>query len=98
MTKYILNSGGLRNKPESALKFHLEVISGLGQNPRLLFCHFAAAREYWEEKFVEYTGRFQESIGGAAKPKFELAFPAKFAEQLKNNDAVIIHGGDDILL
>lgn len=31
-------------------------------------------------------------------PIFELAIPDKFVEQLKNNDAVIIHGGDDNLL
>jgi peptidase E len=32
------------------------------------------------------------------KPKFELAFPNKFIEQIKNNEAIIIHGGDDKLL
>lgn len=98
MTKYILNSGGLRDQTEKARKFNLEIIKGLGQTPRILFCHFAAGREYWEEKFAEYTARFSESIGQEITPKFELAFPDKFVEQLKNNQAVIIHGGDDLLL
>ena len=98
MTKYILNSGGLKNQPERADKFNREIVRGLGKNPRILFCHFAVAREYWEEKFANYTERFLKSMDKEIKPKFELAFPDKFASQLKNNDAVIIHGGDDTLL
>jgi peptidase E len=98
MTKYILNSGGLRNNPESARQFNLEIIKGLGLAPRLLFCHFAAAREYWEEKFADYTERFQAALGPEIRPQFTLAYPDKFAEQIKNNDAIVIHGGDDTLL
>ena len=98
MTKYILNSGGLRNKPEKAKRFNQEIIKGLGQTPRILFCHFAIGREYWEEKFADYKERFLASIDKDIKPKCELAFPDRFADQLKNNDAVIIHGGDDNLL
>jgi len=98
MTKYILNSGGLRNKPEKAEKFNKEIIKGLGKKPNILFCFFAVAREYWEEKFADYTKRFLESMNEGIKPKFELAFPDKFVDQLKNNEAVIICGGDDNLL
>ena len=54
MTKYILNSGGLRNNPPLARKFFAEIVKGLGKEPRLLICFFAKPREYWEEKFVEY--------------------------------------------
>ena len=98
MTKYILNSGGLKNNPEKADKFNREIIKGLGKSPKILFCNFAVAREYWEKKFVDYTGRFLESMDENVKPIFELAYPDKFIDQLKNNDAVIIHGGDDTLL
>jgi len=98
MTKYILNSGGLKNHPEKAIKFNRAVVKGLGKNPRVLFCYFAVAREYWEEKFFNYTKRFLQSMSKGIEPEFELAFPDKFAEQLKNSDALIIHGGDDHLL
>ncbi|MHB8904116.1 MAG: Type 1 glutamine amidotransferase-like domain-containing protein [Patescibacteria group bacterium] len=98
MTKYILNSGGLRNQPEKAGKFNRAIVKGLGKTPKVLFCHFAVAREDWEKKFADYTKRFLESMDEETKPKFELAFPDKFIDQIKNNDAVIIHGGDDTLL
>ncbi|MFA6513832.1 MAG: Type 1 glutamine amidotransferase-like domain-containing protein [Patescibacteria group bacterium] len=98
MTKYILNSGGLKNNQEKAGKFNKEIVKGLGKEPSILFCHFAAAREYWEEKFANYTKNFLESMDRDIKPKFELAYPDKFIDQIKNNDAIIIHGGDDKLL
>ncbi len=98
MIKYILNSGGLKNNPEKANKFNQEVVKGLGKTPKILFCFFATVREEWEEKFINYTKLFLSSMDGEVKPQFELAFPDKFTEQIKNNDAIIIQGGDDILL
>jgi len=98
MTKYIINSGGLKNNREKADKFNREIVKNLGKNPNILFCHFAAVRELWEEKFAEYSKRFLESMDKDIKPRFELAFPDKFSDQIKNNDAIIIHGGDDTLL
>ncbi len=98
MTKYILNSGGLKNNAEKADKFNKEIVKDLGKNPNILFCHFAIPREYWEEKFSSYTKRFLESMNKGINPKFELAYPDKFIDQIKNNDAVMIHGGDDKLL
>ena len=98
MTKYILNSGGLRYYPEKAKKFNLEIVKDLGNNPRILFCFFAMPRERWEEKFTDYSRRFLESMSDGVAPKIELALPEKFEKQLKNSDAVVIHGGDDNLL
>jgi peptidase E len=98
MTKYILNSGGLKNNPEQADKFNKEIAKGLGETPNILFCYFAVPREHWEEKFARHAENFLESMDKDVKPKFELAFPDKFIDQIKNNDAIIIHGGDDKLL
>jgi peptidase E len=98
MTKYILNSGGLRRHPEKAKEFNLEVVKGLGNTPLILFCFFATPRERWEEKFADYSSRFLESMPAGVAPKIELALPEKFVDQLKNSDAVIINGGDDNLL
>ncbi|MFA5023939.1 MAG: Type 1 glutamine amidotransferase-like domain-containing protein [Patescibacteria group bacterium] len=98
MTKYILNSGGSKNQPEKAILFHQEIIKGLGKTPRVLFCFFAEKRGYWEEKFAVYGQRFLDSMSQKISPQLELAMPDKFIEQLKNNDAIIIHGGDDYLL
>jgi peptidase E len=98
MTKYILNSGGLKKYPQKAIKFNREIINGLGKNPKILCCFFAQSRESWEEKFSDYTKRFLELINKNIEPKFTLAFPDKFIEQIKDNDIVIIYGGDDNLL
>lgn len=98
MTKYILNSGGLKSWPEKAVEFNREIVKDLGNKPRILFCYFAIARENWEGKFSEYNKRFLESMEKGVEPIFELAYPDKFTEQIKNNDAIMIHGGDDNLL
>ncbi len=98
MTKYVLNSGGYRDKTELAKKFFAEMVKGLGNNPRILVCAFAQPREDWETQFAEdQTGRFKFFPEGV-KPSLELAMPATFAEQIKNSDVIYIHGGDDHLL
>ncbi len=98
MTKYILNSGGLKNFPEKEKKFNKEIVKELSKIPSILFCYFAVPREHWEEKFARHAEHFLDSMDEEVKPKFEMAMPDKFIDQIKNNDAIIIHGGDDKLL
>lgn len=96
MTKYVLNSGGLRNEPKLAKDFFVEVLKNLGSTPKLLICNFAKLREDWEEKFAE--DQKMDCLPGDVSPEFQLAFPDTFEEQIKNNDAIYIHGGDDHLV
>lgn len=98
MTKYVINSGGLRNNIPEAKKFFTEVVKGLGSEPSILFCFFAQTREDWEEVFPNYIKGFQEWLPAGIKPKFELALPDTFEKQISESDAVYIHGGDDHLL
>ena len=98
MTKYILNSGGSRNYPDRAKKFFAEVVKGLGKTPRLLICRFAQPREDWEKKFTEDKNTLFGLFPKEVTPTLEMAFPATFEEQIKNSDAVYIHGGDDHLI
>lgn len=98
MTKYILNSGGLRNYPEKAKIFFSEVVKGLGSNPRILVCFFAIMRQDWERKFVEYSDNYSKIAPEGINPICELALPELFAEQIKKADVVLIQGGDDYLL
>lgn len=98
MTKYILNSGGLRKNPEKAKKFFSEMVKDFGANPKILLCFFAKKRENWEEKFDEYSKNLAESLPDGIQPVFELAFPDRFIEQVKNSDVIYIHGGDDYLV
>jgi len=94
MTKYVLNSGGIRNNPESTKKFFAEIVKGLDKNPKVLVCCFAELREDWERKYKQYLEFYPEGVN----PVFELALPEHFAEQVKNTDVIYIRGGDDQLL
>lgn len=98
MTKYIINSGGLRNNPELAKEYFNETVKGFGKKPNILICFFAKQREVWEEKFIQYTDNFKKLLSKEIKPSFELAFPDKFTEQIKKSDAICIYGGDDHLV
>ena len=98
MTKYVLNSGGLKNNPEGAKKFVAEIAKGLGNQPKILMCFFAEKRENWDEKFDSYTVGFNELAPKDVKPQYLLAFPDVFEEQLSNCDVLYMHGGDDTLL
>lgn len=98
MTKYILNSGGLRNQPVKAGQFFNEIVKDLGDCPKILVCLFADMREDWEVKFEEKKVGFLEAMADNIKPIFELAFPDKFDQQVKGNDAIVIYGGDDHLV
>lgn len=98
MTKYLLNSGGIRNSSDRGEKFFREVVSGLGANPRLLICVFAQPREDWEEKYAEDVAFFRELFDGDIQLVLDLAFPDTFEEQIRKSDAIYIHGGDDYLI
>ena len=98
MTKYVLNSGGIRKQPERKKKFHSELIKGLGNNPKFLLCNFAQGREYWEPKFQGYSDAIAEDMPKDVKAIFELALPAEFIEQCNRADVIYFQGGDDHLL
>lgn len=98
MTKYILNSGGVRNNSELAKIFFAEVVKGLGNNPRILICHFAQPRENWEKKFVEDKEKIFKLFPGDVNPIFSLALPKTFEQQIKDSEVIYIKGGDDHLL
>ncbi len=97
MTKYVLNSGGVRNNPAKAREFMAEVVKGLGVEPKMLVCLFAQPREDWEVKFSQYTNELNERLPEGVKLTLELAMPDSFADQVARNDIVYIHGGDDEL-
>lgn len=96
MTKYILNSGGIRNNLEEGKKFFSETVKNLGKNPRILLCLFAYPREYWEKKFNEI--KKQSLYPKDVNPVFDLAFPDNFEQQIIDSDIIYIYGGDDHLL
>lgn len=98
MTKYVLNSGGIRRHPELKKQFHQEVLKDLGTKPRILLCIFAQGREYWEPKFRSYVNVIMEDIPLGVGPTFELAEPDEFIEQCSRADVIYFHGGDDHLL
>lgn len=98
MTKYVINSGGLRNFPKKAEKFFNELIKDQGNNPKVLMCLFAKPREDWQEKFDEYKDGLIQNPPKGVKPEYQWAYPHTFEEQLKWCDVLYIWGGDDTLI
>ncbi len=98
MTKYILNSGGLRKYPEKAKVFFAEIVKDLGPKPKILICFFAIMRQDWDHKFTEYSKNYAQMSPEGVVPTFELAMPESFTEQVKRSDTILIQGGDDYLL
>jgi len=98
MTKFVLNSGGIKNQPELKKQFHQELVKGLGSAPKFLLCNFAQGREYWESKFQGYSNAVTEDMPEGVMPSFTLAMPDAFEEQCKQADVIYFHGGDDHLL
>lgn len=98
MTKYVLNSGGIKNQPELKKKFHQELINGLDGTPKFLLCNFAQGREYWEIKFQGYSDAIVEDMPDGVIPTFTLAMPNDFIEQCRQANVIYFHGGDDHLL
>ncbi len=96
-TKYIVQSGGVRNYPDKKRAWHKEIISGLSNDPKVLVCLFAQPREIWEAKFPEYSKSFQEDMPEGIKPTFRMAVPSTFAEDCKWADIIYCMGGDDAL-
>jgi hypothetical protein len=97
MTKYVLQSGGMRNNPEGAKRYFAELVKNIGLSPRILLCFFAQPREVWEEKFNPYADAFNSYMPEGIKPTYELSFPDTFAEQVTAADIIYCHGGDDHL-
>ncbi|NCU38165.1 hypothetical protein EOL96_03880 [Candidatus Saccharibacteria bacterium] len=98
MTKYVVQSGGIKNHPDLKKNFHRELVKGLGVTPSFLLCNFAQGREYWESKFQGYSDSIREDIPKNIKPTFTLAMPGEFIKQCEQADVIYFHGGDDYLL
>lgn len=98
MTKYVLNSGGIRNNPGKAKEFFAEIVKGLGPKPKMLITQFSQPRENWELKFAEYESSMNDSMPDGVEAQFELAFPDQFEEQVKRSDIIYMNGGDDHLI
>ena len=98
MTKYVLNSGGIKNAPNLKREFHRELVKNLGNNPKFLLCNFAQGREYWEAKFRDYSDAISKDLPDSVSPSFALAMPDTFARQCSEADIIYFHGGDDHLI
>ena len=98
MTKYVLNSGGIKRFPELKKLFHQELINELNDTLRVLVCIFAEPREYWEDKYQRCWNSITEDLPSGVTATFELALPNDFIAQCENAEVIYFLGGDDTLL
>lgn len=93
MVKYILQSGGLKNQPDLAKKYFKELLDGLGNKPKLLWCFFATLPDDCDERFEKYTKLFESFMPEGVKPIHENATVENFEKEVARADVVYIHGG-----
>ncbi len=97
MTKYVIGSGGLGHAEDKGRAFVNEMLKGLGNNPKLLYCFFADPREFWESKFHKYKADFSALLPEDVTLEADLAMPDTFAEQCAKADAIYMHSGENHL-
>ncbi len=93
MTKYVMNSGGLKSQPKAAKAYFAELLDGLGNEPKLLWCFFATLPDDPEVRFEKYTKLFKDYYPKGVYPLNENATVENFAEQVAVADAIYLHGG-----
>lgn len=98
MIKYILNSGSVSRYQDKHRAFLAEIVKNLGKSPKILLCFFAQKREDWEQAFIDKTESLRQIMPKGLKVDFTMAMPEDFVNQVKDNDAIIIFGGDDHLV
>lgn len=93
MTKYILQSGGLKTHPQSARDYFSELLKGLGNHPKLLWCFFATLPDDCNERFDKYTKLFEPFLPEGVEPINTNAEVSNFETQVAEADAIYMHGG-----
>jgi len=101
MTKYILNSGGVKNYPDKLKKYNEEVFKSFSNRKdstpiKVLMCFFAMPRERWEEKFEVYKNNLKDDV--PQEIEIKMAEPQDFVKQCEWSDLIFVSGGDDELL
>ena len=96
-TKYIFQSGGVRNFPYKKKRWHQEMIKTVSGNPKVLICLFAIPRELWEGKYPSWCASFQEDMAADITAEFKMASPKTFVEDCLWADIMYCPGGDDAL-
>lgn len=94
MTKYVLNSGGFRNRGDEGCAFYAEMIKDLGDRPKVLVCSFADIRERWDRNFYVFTTHMSERVPGGVNPIFERVDEYRFEEQVQEAELIYFYGGD----
>ena len=93
MTKYILHGGGTRVDNKSNRSFFQEIAKDVPDGGTILLVYFAVIDGDHEEHFRNMKEDFIKNSGDK-KLNFILATEENFTEQIKDADAIYIHGGD----
>jgi len=95
MTKYILHGGAVRHNTLDNKKFFIELARSLSDGATILFVPFAREKKLW----IDLLEKTKEKFSSAVPDKqFTLILASedieKFAEQIKEADAIYSIGGD----
>lgn len=93
MTKFVMNSGGLKTHEEKAKAYFAELLEGLGETPELLWCFFATLPDDCDVRFEKYIKLFEPYMPKGVHPVHKNAKVSTFEEQVKQADVIYMHGG-----
>ncbi len=98
MTKYVLNSGGLKNNPNRARMYFDELCKGMSSKTKVLWCFFATLPTPTKVRFEKYTNLFAEYFPESVSPQNFNATLENFVEEVRQADVVYLHGGEVVPL
>lgn len=88
-----MQSGGLKTEAEAAQAYFAELLDGLGDKPKLLWCFFATLPDDCTERFEKYTKLFKNYMPEGVDPINTNATVDDFEKQVREADAIYMHGG-----
>jgi len=94
MTKYVIQSGGLKTAPGAAKKYFKELLDSLGNNPKILWCFFATLPDDTAIRFEKYPKLYEKDYPKGMVPVHTNATIDDFEQQVSAADVIYIHGGE----
>jgi hypothetical protein len=97
MTKYVIQSGGLKRYPDKARFYFKELFKGVVNNPKVLWCYFASSKDDFQSQHETYFPMFASFFPEDVKVDSVLASLEGFESQVKEADIVYFHGGSNVI-
>lgn len=93
MTKFILHGGFTRKENELNRSFFEELVKDIPNNGKLLMVFFASRDDDPSDTFQELKKKVEAAAGTGRNLTVVMATRENFLDEVKNSDAIYLHGG-----